>query len=104
MGRAEKKTRTRADEPEIDWPSFLMRKAQPERRYHGTVNEPIDIRLTVRRISRVEILGSDFGKYNAHIAGQISVDRVTQLERRYLALELDAGDLSFRVHTGVGST
>src|SRR5882762_6912275 len=81
-----------------------MRKARPEGRHYGTVHETIDVGLTDRRISRVKIFGSDFGKYNAHIARQISVDRVTQLERRYLALQLDAGDLTFSVHTGIGST
>ena len=100
---ADKKTRTPADEVEIDWPSFLMRKARPEGRHYGTMNEPIYVRLADRRISRVEIFGSDFGKDNAHIARQVSVDRVTQIERSCLALQLDAGDLSFSVHTGIGS-
>jgi len=52
----------------------------------------------------MKIVGSELGKYHAHIASQISIDCVTQFPRCYLALKIDAGDLSFGVNARIRAT
>ena len=68
------------------------------------MGDPIDVSFAARRIAGVKIIARDAGEQDANVARQISVDGAAKFVRRDLPLELHAGDLSFGMNTGIGTS
>src|SRR6478735_2175659 len=81
-----------------------MRETAPERRDHGSVDDPIKIRFLLRGKSCVKFIRSFLGFHDTNIAPEISVYRGAKFIRCEGAIDHHIRDLSFGVDPGIGAS
>src|ERR1700687_6310440 len=80
-----------------------MRVTRPEGRDHGTMNYTINISFAPGRIARMKIVGHRIDEKDSTVRREITVDGVTKFLLTHLALQRNAGYLSFGVDAGIGA-
>src|SRR6187399_1267909 len=100
---AEKKPGRFIHTPNIERTRFVMGIPTPERRHHWRVNDAVDIRFLFCRKARVKIVRYLFGIHDPDVPPEIAVDRVPKSFRSELAAEMNIGNLTLGMYTGIGT-
>ena len=75
-----------------------------ERAQHARVADSIPVDLCSRREAGVESLGRLFGRKHADVFREPGVERLHEIARANRACQLEARDLTERVHARIGAT
>src|ERR1700687_3515470 len=99
--QSQKQLRALTHEFKIECPGLVVSIAKPERRHYGAVDHAVEISLSQRRVSGMEIIIHNFCFHHAQVFSDVSVDGSSEFLRSDRFLQTHARNLPFSMNTGV---